>query len=55
MLVTCKSQVNLLEETVKERNEETLVMRESLNRLESENKILDKERIKLRQRYNKLK
>lgn len=44
-----------MEEKVKERNEEALLMRETLNKLEVDNKILERERIKLRQRNNKLK
>ena len=44
-----------MEEKVKERNEEALLMRETLNKLEVDNKILERERIKLRQRTNKLK
>ena len=44
-----------MEEKVKERNEEVLAMRETINKLETDNKILERERIKLRQRNNKLK
>ena len=44
-----------MEEKVKERNEKVLAMRETINKLETDNKILERERIKLRQRNNKLK
>ncbi len=55
MLVTCKTQVQMMEAQVNLRNEEAIQMRDTILKLESENKILERERIKLRQRCNKLK
>jgi BTK motif len=44
-----------METEVKSRNEEAILMRETILKLETENKILERERIKLKQRNNKLK
>lgn len=44
-----------MESQVQQRNEEALQMRDSITKLEADNKILERERIKLKQRNNKLK